>query len=199
MSKKQAMTDEKQKKHSTGEVKSARELALERAAQLEDEPILIQTEEGEKTMTFEEIRDQALRAEDYLRDLQYKQAEFENYRRRVTKEKEDLLNETVSVRDLFEILEHLDRALESEGDADAIKEGVQLIRGQVWTLLEKKGIEKIPAEGEPFDPNFHEALAEQPHETIPKGNVALEYQPGFRIGEKVIRPSKVVVSAGAGN
>ncbi|MCA9415667.1 MAG: nucleotide exchange factor GrpE, partial [Candidatus Omnitrophica bacterium] len=147
MSKKQAMTDEKQKKHSTGEVKSARELALERAAQLEDEPILIQTEEGEKTMTFEEIRDQALRAEDYLRDLQYKQAEFENYRRRVTKEKEDLLNETVSVRDLFEILEHLDRALESEGDADAIKEGVQLIRGQVWTLLEKKGIEKIPAEG----------------------------------------------------
>jgi len=178
-------------------VKSAMELALERAAAMENEPIVIQTEQGEKTLTFEEIKERAAQTENHLRDLQYKQAEFENYRRRVLKEKEELRNETVPVTDLFEVLEHLDRALESDGEAEAIKEGVRLIRGQVWSLLEKKGVEKIPTEGEPFDPNVHEAVAEQPHPEVSKGNVALEYQPGFRIGEKVIRPAKVVVSSGS--
>ena len=195
MSKKQK--PESAQETSEKEVKSAMEIALERAATLENEPIILQTDQGEKTLTFEEIKERAAQAENHLRDLQYKQAEFENYRRRVQKEKEDLLKESVPVSDLFEILESLDRALESEGDSDAIKEGVQLVRNQVWSLLEKKGVEKIPSEGEPFDPTIHEAVAEQPHGEISKGNVALEYQAGYRIGERVIRPSKVVVSSGS--
>ncbi len=195
MSKKKQSDSEMKEAHDE-EVKSAMELALERASTLEDEPIVLQTDQGEKKLTFEEILERAAQTESHLRDLQYKQAEFENYRRRVLKEKEELRNDTIPVTELFEILEPLDRAVESEGDVESIKEGVQLIRGQVWSLLEKKGIERIPTEGEPFDPNIHEAVAEQPHDEITKGNVALEYQPGFRIGERVIRPAKVVVSSG---
>lgn len=183
--------------HSTkAEVKSAVEVALERASRMEDEPIVLQTDQGEKTLTFEEIKERAAQAENHLRDLQYKQAEFENFRKRVIREKEELRNESVPISDVLDVLEHLDRALESEGDVASIKEGVRLIRGQIWSLLEKRGVERIPAHGEPFDPNVHEAVAEQPHHEIPRGSVALEYQPGFRIGEKVVRPSKVVVSSG---
>lgn len=178
------------------EVKSAMEIALERAAQMENEPVEIQTEQGTVTLTFDELKAKAVQADEYLNQLKYKQAEFDNYRRRTIKEREDLLNEMVAVADLFEILDQLDRALASTGDADAIKEGVAGTRRAMWFLLERKGIERIPGEGEPFDPSHHEAIASQPSESVPAGAVALEYQSGYKIGDRVLRPSKVVVSSG---
>ncbi len=179
-----------------GEVKSAVEIALEKAANMGDEPIEIQTGEETVTMTFEEIKAKAALADEYLNQLKYKQAEFENYRRRTIREREELLSEMVPVSDLFEILDQLDLALASTGDAEAIKEGVAGTRRALWSLLERKGIERVPGEGEPFDPNHHEAVASHPHETVPSGQVAIEYQSGFKIGNKVLRPSKVVVSSG---
>jgi molecular chaperone GrpE len=178
------------------EVKSAMEIALERAAQLEDEPIEIQTESGTVTMTFEEIKAKAAQVDEYLNQLKYKQAEFENYRRRTLKEREDLLNEMVPVTDLFEVLDQLDRALTSTGDAELIKQGVAVTRKALWSLLERKGIERVPGEGEPFNPSHHEAIASQSHDSVPPGSVAVEYQSGFKIGDRVLRPSKVVVSSG---
>jgi len=178
------------------EVKSAMEVALERADHLDDEPIEIQTENGPVSMSFDELKEKAAQADELANQVLYKSAEFDNFRKRTAREREDLLKETVRVGDLFDILDHFDRALESEGDADALREGLQLIRGQLWTLIERKEIERVPSVGEPFDPNFHEAISEQPHETIPQGNVATEFQSGFRIGDRVLRPSKVVVSSG---
>ncbi len=172
------------------------EIALEKAAQMEEEPIEIQTENGPVTMTFEEIKAKAAQADEYLNQLKYKQAEFENYRRRTLKEREELLSEMVPVSGLFEVLDQLDRALASTGDAEAIKKGVAVTRRALWTLLESKGIERIPSEGEPFDPKHHEAVASHPHESVPSGAVAIEYQSGFKIGERILRPSKVVVSSG---
>jgi len=187
----------KQDSHqSKGEVKSAMEIALEKAIEQEDEPIEIETEDGAVSMTFNELKEKALQADELANQILYKQAEFENFRKRTAREREDLLKETVHVSDLLEILDHLDRALESEGERNSILEGVRLIRNQLWSLLEKKEVEPVPGIGEPFDPSHHEAIAEHPHESIPKGNVALEYEPGFKIGDKVLRPSKVVVSAG---
>lgn len=180
------------------EVKSAMEIALERASQLEEEPIRIDTESGPVSMTLEELKASAAEAEEYLTQLKYKQAEFENYRRRVLKEREDLIRETVTITDLLDLVDHLDMAINSSGDAEAIRQGVQLIRNQLWVLLEKKGVEKVPGEGESFDPNHHEAIATQPHEVYPDGIVAQEYRTGFRLGDKVLRPSKVVVSSGQG-
>ncbi len=190
------MEKRKETESTTSEVKSAMEIALERAAQIENEPVEIQTGDGAVMMSFEELKAQAAQADEYLNQLKYKQAEFENYRRRTLKEREDLLNEMVSVTDLFEILDQLERALVSTGDAAAIKQGVEGTRRTLWSLLERKGIERVPGEGEPFDPSYHEAIASQPHESVPSGAVAVEYQSGFKIGNRVLRPSKVVVSSG---
>lgn len=178
------------------EVKSAMEIALEKALADEDTPIELATEQGPVSMTFEELKKRALKADELQNDLLYKQAEFENFRKRTAKEREELLQETIRVGDLVEILELLDRALASEGDTDSIKEGIQITRDRMWAMLENKGVEKTPGIGEPFDPNHHEAVAQHPHDSIPEGNVALEYQPGFKIGDRVIRPAKVVVSSG---
>jgi molecular chaperone GrpE len=178
------------------EVKSAMEIAIEKASHLDDEPIEIETEDGPVSMSFDEMKKKVAQADELAKQILYKAAEFDNFRKRTAREREDLLKETVRVGDLFDILDHFDRALESEGDEDTIREGFQLIRGQFWTLLERKEIERVPGVGEPFDPNFHEAVTEQPHDSVPPGNVASEFQSGFRIGERVLRPSKVVVSSG---
>lgn len=181
------------------EVKSAMEIALERASQLEEEPITLETENGSVSVTFEELKAKAVEAEELRNQLLYKQAEFENYRKRTLREREELLKETVPVSDLLEILDALDRALASRGEAESILAGVELIRAQLWGLLQRKGVEQVPGLGESFDPNHHEAIAHQPHEETPAGTVLAEYQPGFRIGDKVLRPTKVVVSAGPNN
>jgi molecular chaperone GrpE len=183
-------------KRSGHEVKSAMEIALEKALADEEAPIELATEQGTVSMTFEELKNRALKTDELQNDLLYKHAEFENYRKRTAKEREELLQETVRVGELVEILELLDRALQSDGDTTAIIEGIQIVRDKMWSLLESKGVERTPGVGEPFDPNHHEAVAQQPHDSIPEGNVALEYQPGFKIGERVIRPAKVVVSSG---
>lgn len=178
------------------EVKSAMEIALEKAQAEEESPIELQTEQGTVSLTFDEIKKKAAQADELQTQMLYKQAEFENFRKRNAKEREELLRESIRVGDLVEILEPLDRALDSEGDVASIKEGVRLIRDKMWSLLESKGVERTPGVGEPFDPNHHEAIAQQPHDSIPVGNVAIEYQPGFKIGDRVIRPAKVVVSSG---
>ncbi|MCG3197152.1 MAG: Protein GrpE [bacterium] len=180
-------------------VKSAMELALERAAQLEEEPITLETENGSVSVTFEELKAKALAADELRNQLLYKQAEFENYRKRTLREREELLMETVPVSDLLEILDALDRARASRGEAESILAGVELIRAQLWGLLQRKGVEPVPGVGESFDPNHHEAIAHQAHEAAPAGTVLAEYQPGFKIGDRVIRPTKVVVSAGPYN
>lgn len=180
------------------EVKSAMEIALEKASRLEEEPITLETENGSLSVTFEDLKAKALAADELRNQLLYKQAEFENYRKRTLREREDLLKEMVPVSDLLEVLDALDRAVASRGDADSIQAGVELIRAQFWGLLQRKGVEQVPGLGQSFDPNHHEAIARQPHEEAPAGTVLAEYQPGFRIGEKVIRPTKVVVSAGPG-
>lgn len=182
--------------HRDSEVRSSIDIALERAAQLEDEPIAIETEDGPVEMTFQDLRDQALMADDYRTKLQYLQAEFDNYRKRTQREKEERAAENVSLRDLLEILDHLDLALNSGGDEQSIRDGVALIRGQLWKLLADKGVEPVPGQGEPFDPNFHEAMTQQPHPEVPSGHIAEEFQTGFRLGNRLLRPSKVVVSSG---
>lgn len=185
-------------KHETGEVKSAMEVALERAAHLDAEPIAIETEKGPVMMTFDELKSKAAQTDELLNQMKYQQAEFENYRKRTQREKEEYLASMVRVEDLLETVDYFDRALASEGDAKAIKDGIGLVRAQLAGLLERKGLERIETVGQPFDPLVHEAIAQQPHEEHPTGTVIAEYQPGYRLRERVIRPGKVVVSAGPG-
>ncbi|NOY87657.1 MAG: nucleotide exchange factor GrpE [Deltaproteobacteria bacterium] len=128
-------------------------------------------------------------------------ADFDNYRKRMTREREDLVcyaNERL-VHDLLPILDNLERALESEEatlPSGSILEGVRMITGQLRGVLEKCGLERLSPVGEPFDPNIHEAVGVLPSKDHEEGTVVNELQRGYRFKGKVVRPSMVHVSGG---
>lgn len=135
----------------------------------------------------------------YLDSLQRLKAEFDNYRKRVERDRQ---NQHLSgVRDLcgelLPVVDNLERALASaEGaDIDQIVVGVEMVRGQLAGLLGGRGVHEIDAHTQPFDPNVHEAVANQPTAEHAEGTVIHVLEKGYRIGELVIRPAKVVVAA----
>lgn len=141
-------------------------------------------------------------ATDYLNRLARMQAEYENYRRRVQREREDTEQYAILalVRDLLPVLDNLERALAADipdqggGSEAALRTGVELTARQFREALEKIGIAMIPAVGEPFDPNWHEAvLRVEGDQEVP--TIVEEFQKGYRLGNRLVRPSMVKVAA----
>jgi molecular chaperone GrpE len=133
----------------------------------------------------------------YLALAQRTQADFENYRRRVARESA-LAQERGVVKlakDLLPALDNLDRALEAAAQDDPLLQGVRLVREEFSAALGRVGIESFTPTGEIFDPVLHEAVLHQPVEGATSGTVAEVYQPGYRLGENIIRPARVVVAA----
>lgn len=130
----------------------------------------------------------------YLRAL----ADLENYKKRAAKEKADLLkygHESL-LRDFLPILDSLDRALEAASNSDHVdsfREGMKLVRDQFLCCLEKYGVEPIPACGEDFDPNVHEAMLEVASDQHEDSKVVDEYEKGYLLQGRLLRPSKVSV------
>jgi molecular chaperone GrpE len=164
-----------------------------------DEPI---TENEEETQSAEEGLDQleALQAErDELFDrLQRLAAEFDNYRKRSAREQAEQAtraNERL-VKELLPVLDDLGRALEAAANHEeaTLEEGVRLVHRSLESLLERQGLAEIGTEGR-FDPHVHEALLTQPSE-VPEGDVLQVIQKGYSLGDRVLRPARVVVSAG---
>jgi molecular chaperone GrpE len=143
-----------------------------------------------------ETRDKLLRA----------LADMENLRRRTEREVADARAYGVTglARDLIGVADDLRRALDAaeeseaivDGPAKALCEGVELIERQLLKALEKHGIRVFDPQGARFDPNVHQALFEVPDANIPAGSVVQVIQPGFMIGERVLRPAMVGVSKG---
>lgn len=133
-------------------------------------------------------------------------AEMENLRRRTEREVADarVYGITGLARDLIGVADDLRRALDAaeesaaivDGPAKALCEGVELIERQLLKVLEKHGIRMFEPQGAKFDPNVHQALFEVPDADIPAGSVVQVIQPGFMIGERVLRPAMVGVSKG---
>lgn len=143
----------------------------------------------------------ALQAErDALQDqLLRARAEFDNYRKRMLREGEQLRKTAAQglMRDLLPIVDNLERALgHVEDKTDGLALGVEMILKQFASVLSNQGLEPIPAKGEPFDPNIHEALTHQPSAEYPADTVMEEFQRGYRLGDFVLRPTQVVVSSG---
>lgn len=143
----------------------------------------------------------ALRSErDTLQDqLLRARAEFDNYRRRVARENEQLRKTAAQglMRDLLPIVDNMERALSHvEDKTSSLALGVEMILKQFAGVLSTQGLEPIPAKGEPFDPNVHEALTHQPSVEYPADTVMEEFQRGYRLGDFVLRPTQVVVSSG---
>jgi len=137
---------------------------------------------------------QALKERDeYLDALQRLKAEFDNYRKRVARDQQELAVRAHErlVADLLPVLDDLERALNHEGD---IEEGVRLVHRALAAALGKEGLVEIATDGQ-FDPHTQEALLSQPSEA-PEGAVIGVLQKGYRLGDRVLRPARVVISAG---
>ena len=123
-------------------------------------------------------------------------ADFQNYKKRVEKEKKDLYsyaNEKIII-ELLSVLDNFERALEQETEGDGFKEGMEMIFKQLGDVLEKSGLAEIAALGEDFDPNFHNAVMTEETEEYESGKVSGVMQKGYTLNGKVIRPSMVKVA-----
>lgn len=138
---------------------------------------------------------------DRFRDLALRsQADFENYKKRAAREKEDavkyanssLLQRLVSILDNFELGL---AAAKTESERSPIYSGMVLVQKQLNDLLEENGLQAIEAEGKKFDPNLHEAIAHEPSE-FPEGTVIRQARRGYRFKDRLLRPARVVVSSG---
>jgi molecular chaperone GrpE len=148
---------------------------------------------------LDELVTVAAERDQYLALAQRTQADFENYRKRVARDTA-LARERGAVKlakELLPALDNLDRALEAAAQDDPLLQGVALVRSEFADALARLGIESFSPTGEPFDPGLHEAMvsAPQPPDGAPSGTVVEVYQPGYRLGEHIIRPARVVVAA----
>ena len=126
-------------------------------------------------------------------------ADFENYRKRQEQERENLIKYGAAdtLKKLLEVLDNFDRgkaALENVEDCKVVKENFDLLHKQVMDVLAKMGLEVIETEGKEFDPNFHEAVMQTPTSEYPEHTVIKELQKGYKLGDRVLRPSLVNVA-----
>ena len=146
-----------------------------------------------------ELKKKAVERDTYLDQLLRTKAEFMNYQKRMVKESESTSQFAVQslILDFLPELDNFDRALKlADSSKDIVKfvEGIKLIEEQLFKVLGKYGVEPIETVGKPFDPNLHEAVMEEENNEMPHHTIIDEFQKGFLLKERVIRPSKVKVS-----
>ena len=131
-------------------------------------------------------------------DDRYKRilAEFENFKKRSSKEREGMYNSVLSdvVEVILPILDNLENAVKVETEDENYKQGVELVLKQFKDVLKSKGVEEIEALGQVFDPELHEAVGSIQDDNLGEKEIAQEYRKGYKIGSKVIRHSMVVVA-----
>jgi molecular chaperone GrpE len=148
---------------------------------------------------LEELTAKAEKADEYLELAQRTKADFENYRRRASKEAAAAQDRGVAklALELLPAVDNLDRALaatDGADDSDALVPAIKLVHADVIAALARMGIEPFSPQGEKFDPEHHEAVAQQPVEGTPPGTIVEVYQRGYRQGDFVLRPARVVVA-----
>ena len=146
-----------------------------------------------------EFKKKAAERDTYLDQLLRTKAEFMNYQKRMVKESESTSQFAVQslILDFLPELDNFDRALklaDTSRDIDKFVEGIKLIEEQLFKVLGKYGVESIETVGKSFDPNLHEAVMEEENNEMPHHTIIDEFQRGFLLKERVIRPSKVKVS-----
>jgi molecular chaperone GrpE len=135
-------------------------------------------------------------AAEYKDGWQRSAADFQNYRRRVDAESKETYQNAVGniVKRYLPIIDDLERALATRPADLAWVDGIQLIYRKLQAILESEGLKRIEAEGQIFDPNFHEAILQEPVEGLESGRIIAVVQNGYMLGERVIRPAQVRVA-----
>ncbi|MBL7115510.1 MAG: nucleotide exchange factor GrpE [Kiritimatiellae bacterium] len=130
------------------------------------------------------------------------QADFDNYRKRTLREKEELWSRAHAdvIEEFLPVLDHMDLALEAadkHGAPQAFVEGFQLVRGQMGSTLKKFDLVPQDVVGLEFDPNLHEAVAHMPSDDVPANSIVAQARRGYLLGDRLLRAAQVVVSSGA--
>ena len=129
------------------------------------------------------------------------QAEFDNYRKRAAKENDNFRDYAVAeaARQLLPVIDNLALAIKNaSAKPDDLRKGVELIHKQLQTALEKMNVQRVPAQGEPFDPRVHEAIEVVESNEVPDHHVLEELQPGYRMKDRLLRPAMVRVAKARG-
>ncbi len=168
------------------EVPAAEESAETSEEQVKEEKAEPEQKEDAQTKEEEELQTKYLRLA----------ADFQNYKRRVEKEKNDIYafaNEKLMV-ELLNVIDNFDRALAVETADSGMKEGMEMILKQIVDVLEKSGLEEVPSDGQEFDPNCHHAVQTECSDAHCSGQITKVLQKGYSLNKKVIRPSMVIVA-----
>lgn len=139
--------------------------------------------------------------DEYYDLLLRKTAEFDNYRKRIERDRQGRIDAATAeiMEELLPLVDDLERALAVQADSPAARtyrQGVELIYRSLLELLRKRGVEAIDAVGARFDPHLHEAVLYEPAEGRPDGEVTEEFRRGYRMGDRLLRPSMVKVAKG---
>jgi len=150
---------------------------------------------------LEELKERAAKADENWDRLLRTTADFENFKKRAAREKQDAIrfgNESL-LQKLVPVLDHFDMALSAAqaGGVEAAKplqDGIQMIYQQLRNALVEAGLEEVDAAGKPFDPNLHEAVAQSETADVPEGQVVQQLRKGYKLRERLLRPASVVVA-----
>ena len=139
--------------------------------------------------------------DDYYDRLLRKTAEFENYRKRTDRERQQLAEAAAAdlIKDLLPLVDDLERALKADtggGGTSGIRQGVELIHKQLVETLRKRGVKPVDSLGQDFDPHFHNAVSYEPAEGRRDGEVIEEFARGYMLGDRLLRPAMVKVAKG---
>jgi molecular chaperone GrpE len=154
----------------------------------------------EETEAVDELAAVSKERDEYLDALQRLKAEFDNYRKRVARDQRELAARAHErlMRELLPVLDDLERALDAANEHEEAKldEGIRLVQRHLADLLAREGLVEVPTEGA-FDPHSQEALLAQPSDAD-EGTVIQVLQKGYKLGDHVLRPARVVISQGNG-
>lgn len=152
-----------------------------------------ETVQNEKSQEVASLKAELEENEDRLKRLM---AEFDNYKKRSAKERETLYQSLIGdiLTAMLPVVDNLEKAVEAHTEDAGYKQGVEMVLKQFKEVLQANGLEEIEAIGKPFDPELHEAVASVVDETLGEKEIKEQYRKGYKIGNKVVRHSMVIVA-----
>ena len=144
----------------------------------------------------QDLEEQKKKADEYVDSLKRNMAEFDNFKKRMNKEKETLYKSILSdvISNLLPVIDNFEKAKDADCTDETYKTGISMIYNQLMELLNKQGVEKIPDLGETFDPDIHEAVMSVQDETKGEKEIVEVFRTGYRLQDKVVRHSLVKVA-----
>ncbi len=143
-----------------------------------------------------DLLEQKKRSDEYFDHLKRNMAEFDNFKKRMQKEKENMYSTIVAdfVSELLPVMDNFEKAVDAETKDESYKNGMKMIYSQIDDLLKKAGVEEIEALGKEFDPNYHEAVMHIEDDKYKEKEIVEVFRKGYKLGDKVIRHTMVKVA-----